>query len=153
MPDAPWYKEGLSFTCSMCGNCCSGPSGTVRFVDAEVDDMAKALNMSRIDFLDKYTDRRYGFLSLKEIRLADGTFDCVFLKALPGGKRGCEIYMARPTQCRTWPFWHSNLQSEAAWEYAAESCPGMQQGGLKGAGKHISLNVIQQKVAENDFRL
>jgi len=30
----PWYRDGLSFSCTQCGNCCSGPEGYV-WVDEE----------------------------------------------------------------------------------------------------------------------
>ena len=28
----PWYADGLSFECTMCGNCCTGPPGAVWFL-------------------------------------------------------------------------------------------------------------------------
>ncbi len=40
----------------------------------------------------------------------------------------CAIHEVRPNQCRTWPFWTENLRSQAAWERAAERCPGMDSG-------------------------
>ena len=40
----------------------------------------------------------------------------------------CSIYLVRPLQCRTWPFWSSNLTSAEAWNRAAKTCPGMNRG-------------------------
>jgi Fe-S-cluster containining protein len=44
--------------------------------------------------------------------------------------RKCRAYEARPRQCRTWPFWASNLESPAAWEHTCQVCPGSGQGKL-----------------------
>jgi hypothetical protein len=32
----PWYKDGLKFSCTMCGHCCSGQHGSVKFDEDEV---------------------------------------------------------------------------------------------------------------------
>ena len=50
--------------------------------------------------------------SLKE--LPDGA--CVFFRK----GVGCTLYEHRPRQCRTWPFWDSNLKSPRAWKEAGE---------------------------------
>jgi hypothetical protein len=46
------------------------------------------------------------------------------------GSKGCAIYDVRPTQCRTWPFWPSNLRSPDDWNRAAQKCPGINKGKL-----------------------
>jgi uncharacterized protein len=43
---------------------------------------------------------------------------------------GCTVYPVRPKQCRTWPFWESNLQSPDDWNRTAEGCPGCNRGDL-----------------------
>jgi hypothetical protein len=40
------------------------------------------------------------------------------------------VYAARPRQCRTWPFWDSNLKSPDDWKHACEACPGSGKGEL-----------------------
>jgi Fe-S-cluster containining protein len=60
------------------------------------------------------------YLSLKE----KANYDCVFWD------NGCTVYHARPLQCRTFPFWKDILASRGAWESAASSCPGMENGKL-----------------------
>ena len=57
--------------------------------------------------------------------------DCIFLdrQAVPG-RAVCALYEARPTQCRTWPFWKSNLASPRHWDRASRGCPGMDNGPL-----------------------
>ena len=40
----------------------------------------------------------------------------------------CGVYLARPMQCRTWPFWAENLESPEAWAATAAICPGIGSG-------------------------
>lgn len=94
--------------------------------------MAVALGLSDEEFATRYTrviaDRR----SLNERETQHG-FDCVFLdRTTQPGKALCGVYMARPTQCRTWPFWPENLASPRAWLEAKSRtpCPGMDKGTL-----------------------
>jgi len=57
--------------------------------------------------------------------------DCVFFD---GKSRGCTVYEVRPRQCRTWPFWESNLKTPEAWEETCAICPGSGQGRLHKLG-------------------
>ncbi len=128
--DEPWYKDGLKFRCSTCGNCCTGPAGYVWVTDDEVEELATLLKMSEPDFRRKHVRKIGKRLSLKEVRQPNGQYDCEFLKPLKGDKpdarkRGCKVYKARPLQCRTWPFWQGLLQSEEAWNHGKTMCPGM----------------------------
>ncbi len=115
----------------MCGNCCTGPEGVVMFTPAEGKVMAEKLGMAEDAFLAKYTRRIAGTQrSLNEKKTSFGN-DCVFLdrETMPG-KAVCGLYEARPTQCRTWPFWEGNLRSRKAWEATKKHvpCPGMDVG-------------------------
>lgn len=123
-----WFEPGLSFKCTQCGNCCTGPSGYVWFTDEEALAMAQFLNMTVTAFRKKYAHRSYGKWSLGEVKVK-GQYDCVFLTRDSDGKTGCRIYPVRPKQCRTWPFWPSNLRSPRDWAESAKRCPGMKHGG------------------------
>ncbi|UCE58752.1 MAG: YkgJ family cysteine cluster protein [Phycisphaerales bacterium] len=127
-----WYAEGLKFTCTLCGNCCSGDPGYVWATKEEIRRIAKFLG--RTDgWLGKEHLRRVGLrYSLTEI--PDG--DCIFL-ARDGDHPRCSIYPVRPLQCRTWPFWSEMLASEANWTHAGKKCPGIN------VGKHHSLDEIE----------
>ena len=59
----------------------------------------------------------------------DLTKDCIFLRQIERGKK-CMIYPVRPSQCRNWPFWPSNLASGKAWNQATRKCPGVNRGRL-----------------------
>lgn len=124
---SPWYSEGLRFACTMCGNCCTGPPGAVWFDEDECKRMADALGLSPEKFQKKYARRISGKMSLKEQKTSHG-HDCVLLdRTTRPGLALCRVYKARPTQCRTWPFWPENLEDEQAWEDVRKKtpCPGM----------------------------
>ncbi|MCC9602088.1 YkgJ family cysteine cluster protein [Stieleria sp. JC731] len=119
----PWYSEGLSFECTQCGLCCSGEPGYVWVDDSEIAAMAKQMQMELDDFESKFIRKVGADKSLREY--PDG--DCILLDP---EKRTCLVYQARPIQCRTWPFWDSNLSSKKDWKETCEACPGAGKGKL-----------------------
>ena len=123
----PWYAGGLSFTCSGCGSCCRG-EGYVWMTPPEIEAIAGFLGLPITDFGRRYLRRVGGSLSLTE----KPNHDCVFWDD------GCTVYEARPTQCRTFPFWPENLETPGAWEAVTHQCPGV------GRGKHYELVEIRR---------
>jgi Fe-S-cluster containining protein len=120
--DEPWYRDGLRFTCTQCGKCCTGDPGFVWVDDAELKAMAKFRGEPLREFGPLYTRQSRGKVTLRE--KANG--DCVFYEA----GRGCTVYPVRPKQCRTWPFWESNLESPETWDRTVAVCPGSGEGEL-----------------------
>lgn len=118
----PWYADGLRFTCTRCGKCCTGEPGFVWVNDEEVQAIAERLELPLDEVLGRFTRLVNGRRTLRE-KLNN---DCVFYES----DRGCTLYDIRPRQCRTWPFWESNLKSEEAWEKAESLCPGSGEGEL-----------------------
>lgn len=114
----PWYKNGLRFQCTQCGQCCTGSPGYVWLKEEDIEELTKLLKITREEFLRKYTRSAHGRLALLEDA---NNFDCVFLE----GKR-CKVYQGRPRQCRTFPWWPENLASPEAWAVAATRCEGIQ---------------------------
>lgn len=132
---SPWYAEGLKFTCTQCGNCCTGAPGYVWISDEEIGRLAKHLALSVDQVVAEYCRRVGDRYSLQERISPQGNYDCIFLKEVvtSAGSRShtsrvCTVYAARPLQCRTWPFWDGNLAGTANWERASERCPGMGRG-------------------------
>ncbi len=123
-----WYREGLQFECTQCGNCCTGDPGYVWVTPEEIKATADFLEMPHSEFRRKYVRKAKGRFSLVE--RANG--DCVFYQ------EGCSIYPVRPSQCRTFPFWRNILQRSSDWDAEAEDCPGMNH------GKFYSLDEIRQ---------
>lgn len=118
----PWYHAGLQFSCTRCGHCCTGEPGFVWVNDDELAAIAAALNEPVEQVRAVYTRETTRGRSLRE--KADG--DCV----LYDKKAGCTVYAVRPRQCRTWPFWESNLATPETWQRTCEVCPGSGQGEL-----------------------
>jgi Fe-S-cluster containining protein len=145
---SPWYSDGLSFQCQRSGNCCTGPPGFVWFNEQEAAVMAGQLGLEVKAFLKQYARLENGRWTLDEQRNGNGDYDCVFLNRDDQGQAICSMYKARPTQCRTWPFWPENLKSRHAWERAAQKCPGMAIG-----GKHYSLTQIRIIASEHSDEL
>jgi len=118
-----WYQDGLRFSCTQCGNCCSGAPGYVWVTKEERRAIAEFLQ--RPD--GKLGDDQVRRVGLRYSLMERAGGDCIFLKT-ENGKRICGIYPVRPLQCRTWPFWNHNLKNPADWEAAGRDCPGINRG-------------------------
>jgi hypothetical protein len=125
--DRAWFAEGLNFTCTQCGNCCTGGPGYVWISEEEIARLAEHLKMTVSEVVKKYCRKISGKFSLKERKNLRGEYDCIFL-AHEGDRRGCTVYEVRPLQCRTWPFWDGNLISQNSWNRAGQTCPGLNKG-------------------------
>ena len=128
-----WYRDGLRFQCSQCGDCCTGAPGYVWVNKAEIQAMADQMKFDSVEeFEDKYV-RKIG-VRKSLVEFPNG--DCVFFD---NKSRGCKVYQVRPRQCRTWPFWNSNLKTPEDWERTCEFCPG------SGKGKLHKLEKIKEQ--------
>ncbi|MCA8994615.1 MAG: YkgJ family cysteine cluster protein [Planctomycetaceae bacterium] len=134
----PWYHEGLQFTCTQCGDCCTGSSGFVWVTEEDLRAIAEHLDKPIGEVRLMHTRPARGKLSLAEY--ANG--DCIYLDPKT---RGCTVYPVRPIQCRTWPFWKSNIATPAAWADTCRSCPGSGQGEL------IPLEEINERLSKTDI--
>lgn len=117
MAKEPWYKDGLRFECTQCGDCCTGAPGFVWVTPEEIALLAAHFSLSPAEFEAKYVRQVGERKSLNEYPNGD----CVFFD---GTARNCSVYPARPNQCRTWPFWDSNLETPADWKWVKSVCPG-----------------------------
>jgi uncharacterized protein len=101
-------KSGFNFAfdtngCREClGNCCVGSSGYIWVNPNEIEEISKFLNLSESDFISKYLYKIKYRYSIKEVKVDEQNFACVFFDL---ETRGCKIYEVRPNQCKTFPFW------------------------------------------------
>jgi Fe-S-cluster containining protein len=128
----PWYQDGLRFCCTRCGNCCTGTPGFVWVNEEEIAAIAAFRSESIQEVTALYTRLAHRGRSLRE----KGNGDCVFYDR----QEGCTIYPVRPRQCRTWPFWESNVHTPEAWRETCKVCPG------SGHGQMISAEEIAQQL-------
>jgi len=137
-----WYVSGLHFGCQQCGACCSGPAeGYIWVTKPEIELIEDFLKITVGQLRREYL-RRVG-LRTTIIEQA-GTKDCIFLQEADSRKR-CMIYRVRPSQCRSWPFWESNLASPGSWNQAAQKCSGINR------GRHYSFEEIQKIKSEKKW--
>jgi len=105
-----------SFECTKCGKCCVASGKRVLLVvsDDEAAGMAMCLNMTPEQFAETFLDQSRMKLC------ADGS--CPMLDP---ETNLCRTYEARPEQCRTFPYWPSNLKNGGFTPAVRELCEGI----------------------------
>jgi Fe-S-cluster containining protein len=116
-------KDGFKFSfdeseCTRCdGNCCVGESGYIWVTPNEIQNISLSLHLEVSEFKKHYLDKiKYRF-SIKEKRLSDSNYACIFFDL---DLKKCSIYDVRPMQCRTFPFWDYFRQNP---QEAIKECP------------------------------
>lgn len=155
--EAPWYQEqGLQFTCTQCGNCCTGAPGYVWISEVEIERLAAHFQLPEPEIRRRFCRKIGDRWSLKEQRNPRGDYDCIFLKevsvapsnctnstdpttVIQQTRQVCTAYEARPLQCRTWPFWPEVVKTPSAWRGAAKRCHGIGQGRVWSANEIAAL--------------
>ncbi len=118
-----FYENGLHFECTQCSNCCRLDPGYVFLSYNDLDRLLEHFDISKDQFIKKYC-RIVDMGEHKRLSLIEKTnYDCIFWK-----NGGCEIYSARPLQCRSYPFWKPFLTDKKSWDIEAQSCTGMNHG-------------------------
>jgi uncharacterized protein len=139
-----WWKDGIRFECQQSGKCCvsRGSYGFVYLTAADRKRLAQSLSLTVREFTKLHCEKTDGFTHLKEIPEQQ---NCKFFK---GG--GCSVYEARPTQCRTWPFWPENMSAKAWSLEVASFCPGVGRGPVR-AAESIAKQIQIQKRSEESL--
>ena len=145
---APWFKDGVPFRClgPECGDCCSGKHGPgAVWVNAkEMAALAQHLGLGFDDFTRRYVRSINGEYSLVE----KPNFDCAFYEAA----KGCTVYAARPSQCRTYPFWSKVMAAKLKWDSEAEVCPGIGVEGASSPGSEVEALLAEDQARFPDGR-
>ncbi len=129
-PVKKWWEDGVRFECQGSGGCCvsRGEYGFVYLTRHDRQRMAKLKKLPTGEFTKTYCDKdSNGAFHLKEKK---GRAECMFLK-----DKRCEVYSARPTQCRTWPFWPEVVNARTWSKEVAAYCPGVGKGAIVPAEK------------------
>lgn len=137
-----WFENGLRFRCQgpQCSDCCSGKRGP-GYVWVSMDDMqamADHLKVSLDGFARRYVRQTHNRFALLEQR----NHDCVFLK-----DGGCSIYPVRPTQCRTYPFWHEIMRDHRSWLRESAVCPGINDDATLVPADEVARQLAQDRAA------
>lgn len=139
-----WWRKGLRFSCTGSGKCCTS-HGEYGFVYLTLEDrkrFAKYFKMRTNDFTRKYCEKTGGIWHLREDKAEP---DCQFLDV-----NRCGVYEARPTQCRTWPFWPEVMNAKT-WKKEVKSfCPGVDKGKVI-SGKEIERQLKEQIESEKGW--
>lgn len=105
--------------CASCGGrCCTGESGNIFVNRSEIESLSTLLGLDVVEFKAQYLIKKGYKYSIKETKFGD-SHDCVFYSREAGG---CSVYLARPMQCRTFPFWEYYKKNVDALKL---ECPGI----------------------------
>ena len=137
MPNIDCKKE-IHFKCQGSANCCvsRGIYGYVYLSKKDITRLSNYKEFNVKNFIRLYCDKTDGFIHFKE-KKKNG--DCQFL-----ANKKCSIYKARPTQCRTWPFWKENMNAKTWDNKIAKFCPGISKGGI------IKKIEIEKKIKDDE---
>lgn len=134
-----WWHDGVRFACQGSGKCCvnHGRHGRVYVTRADRRRLAAELEIPTREFTRRYCRKEHG-----EFLLDDPGPQCRFLDG-----RRCSVYAARPTQCRTWPFWPENMRPRS-WERVAAFCPGVGKGDVVRGETIVEVLIEQRRATE-----
>ena len=117
-----FYENGLNFSCKEgCKDCCANEPGLVFLSNRDIDEISKAVSLTKEETIQVYTRPFEGTNGEKLLVLKEySNNNCIFL-----GEKGCTIYPHRPLQCITYPFWERILRSKEDWDNEAKMCRGI----------------------------
>jgi len=111
----------MRFECQPgCTRCCE-QQGFVYLTEDDIVRLAAYLKMAGGEFERRYVYRTKNLRRLRVPRHAQ----CEFLTS-----GGCSVHMAKPTQCRSFPYWPELVESRQAWHRTSRWCPGIGRGEL-----------------------
>jgi Fe-S-cluster containining protein len=122
----------MRFSCQPgCTRCCT-QEGWVYLSAEDVPRLAEFLGMNVTEF-----QRQYIYSTKYTSRLRQRQGKCPFLQS-----EGCSVHPAKPTQCRTFPFWPELIEDEKELEAAAQWCPGI------GKGDFVSIETLEESARQ-----
>jgi len=132
----------LRFECQPGCTACCDQEGMVYLTEDDLKKAAKFVGMTARAFEKKYVYRTKNSLRLRK----PPEKQCPFLKS-----HGCSIHPAKPTQCRTFPFWPELVENRLAWQGTKRYCPGIGKGPLIQIGTAMEIAEEQRKAYPDDY--
>lgn len=108
------------FECSKCGNCCKMTWSPIWINRDEGERIARAFGLTTEEVAERYTVKQADRRRLRQ--KADGW--CVFYDH----DKGCTIDPVKPDMCRAFPFHHSAIGTQQAWQRTLAICPEVRKG-------------------------
>jgi Fe-S-cluster containining protein len=135
--------DTLRFECQPgCTNCCD-MSGFVYLSEDDLKRAAKFTKMPVKDFEAKYVYRTAHQLRLRK----PPDRQCPFLE-----QGRCGIHPAKPTQCRTFPFWPEIVERRKTWTATGKYCPGIGKGPLIQIGDAMEIAEQQRRAYPDMYK-
>jgi uncharacterized protein len=132
----------IRFTCQDgCANCCD-QDGFVYLSEGDVKRAAKFVGLRQKAFEEKYIYRTAHMRRFRKPR----DRQCPFLE-----DKKCAIHPAKPTQCRTFPFWPELIESRKEWARTAKHCPGIGKGPLIQIGSAMEIAEEHRRAYPEDY--
>lgn len=133
----------IRFTCQDgCANCCD-QDGYVYLSEPDIKRAAKFVGLTAKAFEAKYV---YRTAHQRRLRKPPDK-QCPFLE-----DKRCGIHPAKPTQCRTFPFWPELIESRKEWARTAKHCPGIGKGPLIQIGTAMEIAEEHRRAYPEDYR-
>src|SRR6202142_3526617 len=128
--------QAVRFECQRgCINCCT-QEGRIYLTEDDLVRAAKFVRMSPAAF-----EKTYAYRTKPELRFGKPREkQCPFLR-----EHGCSIHPAKPTQCRTFPFWPELVERRSEWKRTARYCPGIGKGELIQIGSAMEIAEEQRQ--------
>ena len=120
----------LRFSCQPGCTACCNQQGFVYLTERDLKRAAKFVGMTPEAFEERYVYRTAHLRRLRKPR----DKQCPFLE-----ESGCGIHPAKPTQCRTFPFWPEHVEEVDAWNDLKKYCPGIGKGELIQIGDALEI--------------
>jgi hypothetical protein len=135
--------DALRFACQPgCTRCCD-QEGFVYLTEADLKRAAKFTGMTAKAF-----ETRFVYRTRHQMRFRKPPAkQCPFLD-----EGGCSIHPAKPTQCRTFPFWPELVERRAAWKRAGRDCPGIGKGPLIQIGSAMEIAEEQRRAYPHMYK-
>lgn len=133
----------LRFTCQPGCTACCDQSGFVYLTEDDLTRAAKFTKMTRNAFEKRYIYRTRYLLRFRKPREKQ----CPFLL-----ENGCSIHPAKPTQCRTFPFWPELVEDREEWICTGRYCPGIGKGELIQIGSAMEIAEEQRRAYPSMYK-